>query len=42
MGENENRVTVVDAIMGAGKTSWLIQHINESAGAEKSGELKGR
>mgnify|MGYP003288509536 FL=1 len=25
-----NKVTIVDAICGKGKTSWAIQHMNEN------------
>ncbi|QUG42639.1 hypothetical protein KD050_05025 [Psychrobacillus sp. INOP01] len=28
--QNRNPITVVDSIMGSGKTSWAIQYINES------------
>ena len=27
-GKKESKITVVDSIMGSGKTSWSIQHIN--------------
>lgn len=42
MNNNETKIKVIDAICGAGKTSWAIQMINDSEKVNGFGETSDK